>query len=214
MPRTSLSPAVRGVRDIPLLLICLLSALSSIAALLLHAAGLVRMPFTVSFLTVPGLILLAGLTIWTGRTDRRLFFNRLTVGLAAGAAGLVAYDAIRFVVGLFPIHFDPFFSHRAFGNLMTGAAVMSPTALWAGWAYHITNGVTFGVIYCLLAGPARWWYGLIWGTTLELAMLLVYAPLFHPNNYKSFVLVSIVGHAAFGTIVGVISRRYSEAANR
>lgn len=199
---TSLSPAARDAGDIPLLLVTLVSAASSIAALLLHAVGWIRMPYTVSFVTLPGLILLSCLTVWSGRTQHALLSNRLRTGMVAGALGLVAYDGMRAVVQLLPLNFDAFFSMPAFGTLMTGHPPDSFIAIASGWAYHITNGWTFAVIYALLAGPARWWWGLAWGFTLELAMIVVYPALFRPSSLHGFLVVSVVGHAAFGTVVG------------
>jgi hypothetical protein len=210
-----LNPAGATRADVALLTIAIVSALSSIAALLLHVAGIIRMPYTVTFVSLPGTLLLICLTVWAGRTSRALFFNRLIVGFAVGAIGLVAYDAIRWLVqeGL-PIGFDAFYSIVAFGNLITGAPTSSATAVVAGWAYHISNGLTFGVLYALIAGPAKWWYGLIWGLILEIAMLLVYPPLFQIGAMTSFVAVSIVGHAAFGTVIGLGCRRWAMPALR
>src|SRR5437879_3778219 len=102
-PGSTLSPAATSRSDLPLLLLVLGACFTSIAALLLHAAGWLRMPYAVSFITLPGMVLLLTLFAWTGRTDRRLMYNRLATGAAAGVAGLVAYDLIRLAVqDLFP----------------------------------------------------------------------------------------------------------------
>lgn len=205
------SPAVRSRRDIPLLLLALVGAASSIASLLLQAAGWIRMPFTVSFVTLPGLVFLASLTVWAGRTHRALLFNRLAVGTWAGLLGLVAYDALRLLVQeALPLGFDAFFSMAAFGHLMTGLPLDSPISIASGWAYHVTNGLTFGVIYALLAGPARWYWGLAWGLALELGMVVVYPALFRPSSLHGFLVVSVTGHAAFGGIVGLCCERYAK----
>jgi len=198
------SPAIRHRRDLPLFLAALLCAFSSIAALLLQAIGWIAMPFTVSFVTLPGMLLLLCISVWAGRTDRRLLANRLATGAVAGSIGLVAYDLIRLAVQeLLPVNFDAFYSLRVFGHLMTGHAIASGESLAAGWAYHITNGVTFGIIYSLLAGPAHWWWGLVWGLVLEIGMLLVYPAVFRPSSMRGFVIVSVIGHAVFGAVVGI-----------
>jgi hypothetical protein len=203
------------VRDLPLLILALLAALSSISALLLQWAGWVRMPFTVTFVSLPGTLLLLCITVWAGRTNRDLLFNRLIVGVTAGALGLVAYDLMRLFVQLaLPVGFDAFFSMRAFGTLMTGQPLASPAALVTGWIYHVSNGLSFGIIYALLAGPARWYWGLVWGLILEIAMLVVYPAVFNPTPRSGFVVVSIVGHAAFGSVVGVWCARHARPALR
>lgn len=63
---------MRSRADLPIVLITLAAALSSIAALLLQWAHVLRMPYTVSFLTLPGLVGLGGIAVWAGRADRRL----------------------------------------------------------------------------------------------------------------------------------------------
>lgn len=209
------SPALDGRGGLGLLALGTAAALSSIAALLLEAVHWVRMPFTVTFVSLPGLVLLICMTVWAGRTDRRLLYNRLLVGGAAGAVGLVAYDLIRLAVqDLLPVGFDAFYSLRVFGTLMTGRPIGSDAALAAGWAYHISNGITFGVIYALLAGPARWWWGLAWGSILEIGMIAVYPAVFLPSVTRGFLLVSVVGHAVFGAIVGLLCQQAALPAQR
>lgn len=209
------SPAINAAKDVPLLILAVVAALSSIAALLLQWANWVRMPFTVTFVAMPGTLLLLCITVWAGRTDRDLLFNRLTTGLVAGALGLIAYDLMRlFVQAALPLGFDAFFSMRAFGTLMTGRAPGTTTALVSGWVYHVSNGLSFGIIYSLLAGPARWYWGLVWGLILEVAMLVVYPAVFNPSPRSGFVIVSIVGHAAFGSVIGVWCMRHARPALR
>ena len=162
------------------------------------------MPYTVSFVTLPGMLLLIALTVWAGRNDRALLFNRLAVGTVAGCVGLVAYDVTRFVVqNVLPVGFNAFVSLPAYGSLMTGKPLDSGTALAAGWAYHISNGLTFGVIYSILAGPARWWWGLAWGGLLELGMVIVFPSILRPSSIGGFLLVNVLGHGAFGAAVGL-----------
>lgn len=204
------TPAICKVADLPVRLLALLSALSSIAPLLLQWAGWVRMPFTLSFVTLPGLVLLSSITVWSGRSDRVLLANRLLTGFAAGAAGLVVYDAMRLAVQeVLPVHFDAFYSMKVFGTLMTGLPPTSALGQAAGWSYHITNGLTFAVIYALVAGPARWPWGLAWGLLLEIAMIVVYPAIYHPSSRTAFLAVSIAGHAAFGATLGVVCERWA-----
>jgi hypothetical protein len=200
--------ALRTTADLRLQGVALLSALSSIAPLLLQWGGWVRMPFTVSFVTLPGLVLLCAMTVWSGRSDHVLLANRLLTGFVAGAAGLVVYDATRLAVQeMLPVQFDAFRSMKVFGTLMTGLPTTSLVGQAAGWSYHITNGLTFGVIYALVAGPARWPWGFAWGLLLEIAMVVVYPAIYHPSSRTMFLSVSIAGHAAYGATLGVVCQR-------
>jgi hypothetical protein len=96
----STSSPLAAYREDPLLFLLTLSAaVTSIAALLLQLAGIIRMPYTLSFVTAPGMIFLLCVQIWAGRAGRPLIVNRLRVGFVAGLIGLVAYNGTRWVVG-------------------------------------------------------------------------------------------------------------------
>jgi hypothetical protein len=211
--RSRLDPAIASRADLPLLLLTLAASAASIAALLLEWAGWISMPYTISFLSLPGLVVIVSVTVWSRHAGHDLLFNRLKVGTIGAAMGLVAYDAVRWLVeALLPVDFDAFAAFPTFGHLMTGRPRDDALAIGAGWAYHITNGWTFGIIYALLAGPARWWWGLIWGGMLEAAMMIVYPSLLHPKSVSSFVIVSVIGHAVFGSVVGITAQRRAMAA--
>jgi hypothetical protein len=213
MPDNRLLSPFLSYRDDPALFAATFAAaVTSIAALLLHLAGVIRMPYTLSFLTAPGMVLILCIQIWAGRSGRTVLVNRIRVGFAAGIVALVAYNATRWVCGwLFSLSVSPFYSIYVFGTLITGQPTGSPGALLAGILYHISNGITFAVMYTLVAGPARWWFGLAWGAILEIAMLVIYpsSNLLQPPSMTPFVAVSLMSHAVYGSALGVISERYS-----
>ncbi|HEY2765993.1 MAG TPA: hypothetical protein VGJ13_18580 [Pseudonocardiaceae bacterium] len=214
----SVSSPSAAYREDPLLfLLTLGAATTSIAALLLQLAGVIRMPYTLSFVTLPGMIFLLCVQVRAGRAGRPLIVNRLRVGFVAGIIGLVAYNGARWVVGtLLSLSASPFYSIVIFGSLITGKPTGSTTAAVAGWLYHISNGVSFGVMYTLIAGPARWWFGLAWGATLELAMLGIYpsSTILHPPALAPFIVVSLTSHALFGAVVGVVAQGHAQARPR
>jgi hypothetical protein len=188
------------------------AAATSIVALLVHLAGLIRMPYTLSFVTAPGMIFLLGLLAMAGRVRRPVIMTRLRVGFVAGILGLVAYNATRWLVGLvLSVKMSPFYSIYIFGALITGKPTGTAAAAVAGWLYHISNGVTFAIIYTLVAGPARWWFGLLWGLVLETAMLLIYPAnaILRPPVLLPFVVVSLISHAMYGTVIGAVARRHA-----
>jgi uncharacterized membrane protein YagU involved in acid resistance len=124
----------------------------------------------------------------------------------------VAYNATRWALGtVLSLPTSPFYSIYVFGTLITGQPADSATALLAGIIYHISNGITFAIMYTLVAGPARWWFGLAWGAVLELAMLVIYPStnLLRPPALAPFVVVSLLSHAMYGSVLGLISERFS-----
>src|SRR5215218_3735791 len=155
MPDNRLLSPFLSYRDDPALFAATFAAaVTSIAALLLHLAGVIRMPYTLSFLTAPGMILILCIQIWAGRSGRTVLVNRIRVGLVAGIVGLVAYNTTRWVCGvLLSLSTSPFYSIHIFGTLITGRPAGSSAALLAGVLYHISTGITFAIMYTLVAGP-------------------------------------------------------------
>lgn len=209
-PGTSWKPPAAYREDPVLFTLALAAAGTSTVPLLLHLAGVIRMPYTLSFVTLPALVFLLCAQALAGRAGRVVIVNRLRAGFVAGLVALVAYNLTRWLVSaVAELPSSPFYSIRIFGSLITGRAPDTLAAELSGWAYHVSNGVTFAIMYALVAGPARWWCGLLWGLALETAMLLVYpsSAILRPPALASFVVVSLVSHAAYGAAVGLCTRR-------
>jgi hypothetical protein len=208
------TPLAAYREDPRLFLVTLGAAASSIAALLLHLVDVIRMPYTLSFVTLPSMIFLVCLLVLVGKADRPIIAGRLRSGLAAGLLGLLAYNGTRWILGLaLGLGTGPFYSISIFGSLITGKPLGSPASDVAGWMYHLSNGVTFAIMYTLVAGPARWWFGLLWGAVLEIAMLVVYpsSTILRPPALAPFVVVSLTSHAVFGTVIGLVAQARSPA---
>lgn len=182
-------------------------AFASSTAFFLHVLGFVRMPFFINFVGLPAIILMVilGLYAW----NRRLpFWRRFSAGVVAGAVGLLAYDLVRLAIyssGL--LNYYPFHAIPILGSLITGLPPSAAPSVFAGWLYHIWNGFSFAIIYALLAGPARWGWGVAWAMALEAGMLLSYPSFLAIQASAAFVVVSVTGHLAYGAAVGITVRR-------
>jgi hypothetical protein len=195
-----------------LTLIILGCAAFSGAALLLHAAGWLPMYFLVNLLAAPSLVLLLGAGIVADRINEPVLLNRLITGAWAGLVATVAYDLIR--AGLWGsgiIDFNPFLSHPGFGRLITGLPEHTPTAIAVGWAYHFWNGVGFGIMYTVVVGRARWWYGLVWALILELAWITALPSVLALKLNIAYLAVSVIGHGAYGVVLGLLAQRFVRA---
>ena len=183
---------------------------AGIGAFLLDVAGIVRMPWTISFVSLPALILVIAIAVWAQRVARRPFFNRLLVGLVAGFIATLAYDGVRWAIQeTAPLDYDGFRSINIFGSLILGKPESALDARIAGWTYHFWNGISFGVMYALVAGPARWYWGLAWGTALELLMISIYPVAFAiQRSDPAFLAISMTGHAAYGAVLGLLAERW------
>lgn len=183
---------------------------AGVGAFVLDAYDVVAMPFTISFVALPGLLVTLALAAWAGRVGKWRFLRRLYVGVVAGLMATFAYDAMRLVVATAtPASFDPFRAHPNFGALMLGTSPETTAALLAGWAYHFWNGISFGVMYALVAGGARYRWAVAWALTLETATIVVYPTVFElQRGDLGFVGVSVVGHLVYGIVLGILCRNW------
>lgn len=207
-------------------------AAASIWCLLAEMYGLCAMrPFTL-FILIPATIVLYGMALLDrARGDGRLW-RAVMIGTIGGLAGAVAYDLFRlpFVysdawgLGGLGIPQMPLFKvFPRFGALILGEPVeqssYSTAANLLGWAYHFSNGATFGVMFAAMASGAsealestvssrtRWKQ--IAGATLmavgiESCLLLSpYTKFFDIQMSAKFVAVTLVAHVIFGVFLGL-----------
>lgn len=203
---------VAGRQHTFLTLLAFVCASISGAALLLHAAGWLPIYFMVDVVGPPSLVLLLALGVIATRINQPVFVNRLTVGTWGGLVATVLYDLVR--LGLWQsgiIRFDPFIAHPIFGRLITGLPETNPLSIGIGWAYHFWNGFGFGIMYTLVAGPARWWYAVVWALFLEICWLLALPSTLQFQLNPSLVTLSVIGHTAYGITLGLIARKYIRA---
>jgi hypothetical protein len=100
-----------------------------------------------------------------------------------------------------------------FGAMILGEPIEQPayslTAHLIGWAYHFSNGVTFGIMYVAMIGDARrsWLWAVLLATGLELAMLLTPYPQFFAIPLSAlFVAVTLTAHLIFGFALGLVTK--------
>ena len=79
-----------------------------------------------------------------------------------------------------------------------------------GWAYHFSNGATFGVMYLAMVGEAtrrHWIWAVVMAIGIELGMLASpYARVFDIPLTASFVMVTLTAHSIFGVCLGLSTR--------
>ena len=203
---------------------------SSIACLLMDFYGLCPMRVFTPFVFLPALLALfafAALDRWRGNTQ---LWHAVRIGLMAGLLAAVAYDVFRlpFVFaqewGLSPI-LPPMKLYKVFprfGAMVLGQTVeqpgYSPAAHLVGWAYHFSNGATFGVMYLALIGDAaqrHWAWAVAFAVVLELGMLFTpYPNVFNIPLTSRFVVVTVAAHAVFGICLGVSVRWLANRVHR
>ncbi len=202
---------------------------TSIWCLLAEMYGLLDMRMFFYSILLPATALLYGMAVLdTTRGDGRLW-RAVVIGRLGGLAGAVVYDLFRlpFVfsdawgLGRFGIPQMPLFKvFPRFGALLLGESLEQPTYSLAanllGWAYHFSNGATFGVMFAAMYAGAREafgevrggaWKAVPWAALLavgiELCLLASpYAAFFGIHLTPRFVVVTLAAHITFGLGLG------------
>jgi hypothetical protein len=159
------------------------------------------------------------------RGDRRLF-RAVMVGAIGGLLAAIAYDLFRlpWVMGSVD-HVGPswlrlplFKVFPRFGAMILGEPFRADqtdsqftlAAHVVGWAYHFSNGITFGVMYMAMIGDASrrsWLWAIALAVGLELGMLFTpYTRFFGIVPMALFVVVTLTAHTIFGVTLGLYAR--------
>jgi len=202
-------------------LVFLLSA-SSIACLLFDFYGLCPMRIFTPFILLPAMLALLFVALHDRQGGDGRLFKAILVGLTAGLVAAAAYDVFRLpfvfakewgIASVVP-PMNLFKVFPRFGAMILGQPIeqsnYSTTAQVLGWAYHFSNGATFGVMYvAMLGNPTRrhWAWAVVMALVLELGMLLTpYPQIFQIPVNPRFVAVTISAHAIFGICLGLTTR--------
>jgi hypothetical protein len=188
--------------------IAALGALSSGGALV--ATILLDRPLWLAsvFVFVPGFITLVALSVMLRRDEQTLFLTRLRAGVIAGIGATAAYDIVRWVIErLDLVRPRSFVAIRVFGAGLTGRDATSDAALVAGWVFHAVNGIGFALAYIFVAAGRRFSYAIVYALALEAFMVSLYPGWLGFTLNGEFLSVSVAGHLAYGTVLGLIARR-------
>lgn len=163
------------------------------------------------------LLVSAGAAIWVrSETEQRSSFRRrLTIGLLSGLTATIVYDVSRLALYYgFNLQVSPFKAFPAFGAAILGSDTDPGTALAAGIIYHIINGISFAMAYTLAFGTKGPLAGFIWAMVLEGLMLATYPSWLNIVHYDQFLIMSLVGHGAYGITLGISAQRWLQAEGR
>ena len=188
--------------------VCAGSALFSGAALVAHIETGASLPLLL--LLLAAVVVASVASVWRRATPgTRTALRRLSmVGAAAGLIATLAYDVSKLLLSrLDRTPYNPFEAVRVFGALLTGSR--SPAVVYAaGTAFHVLNGIAFGVAFSILLGRRGVPAGIAWGLGLELFQLTLYPGWLDIHAFDEFVQVSSLGHIVYGTALGLLCRHW------
>lgn len=184
--------------------VCFLACIPSGGALLAKVYGVASLQNVVLFLFLPGLIVLVGAAYF-----RKPISRALIIGFWGGLLGTLAYDLIR--VPFLLLGQRIFAPINIYGVWLADASASSQLTHVLGWAYHFSNGITFGMMYALFMRRRHWFWAILWGLVLEsIALASPFREIFNlSNNYRA-IGIAYVGHVAYGLPLGWLVYKWDE----
>jgi len=198
---------------------------TSIACLLFDFYGICPMKLFTPFVFLPALAMLSALALFDRAQGDGQLWKAIVLGLGCGLLAAMTYDVFRlpfvfakqWCIATIVPPLQLFKVFPRFGAMILGQPVeqtsYSISAKVLGWAYHFSNGATFGVMYVAVIGnPTRrhWAWAVVMALALELGMLLTpYPKVFHIPVNARFVAVTLAAHAVFGVGLGLATRYFA-----
>lgn len=181
-------------------LVTIALASTSILTLLLDLYGVSTMAAFGRFVALPSMLGLAAIGAAPVRGWEELR-RRIRVGTVGGIVGTIGYDVVRVPIALSGTKlFAPIDSY---GLLITNAHMSSPWTDTVGWLFHLSNGVTFGIMFAVVAARRHWLWGVAWGMTLETAVLVTpFRERYALSGQLAVIAISYAGHFAYGVPLG------------
>jgi hypothetical protein len=183
------------------------AALFSGAALVAHILSGISLRLTLAFTAT---LVLAAIVLIARRAEpqqRSLSRRKLVAAVAAGIAATATYDASKFALSYGTTSFyNPFEAIRAFGTLLAGPSASPEAVLVAGVAFHVLNGVSFGVAFCFLFRRWSLLHGIGWGLFLEAFQLALFPGWLDIRAYEEFARISALAHLVYGATLSVVAR--------
>lgn len=194
-------PGIYGSR-VPLLVLPIAGGLG----LVVHILTRVSLSLAFAVLAAAGVLAWSLLLPRADPSTRTQLLQRVRVGLLAGLVGTLLYDAARYgIVALLSFSIEPFHVWLLFGRAIIGFAPPEAAAFAVGTAFHLVNGIGFGVAFTLLVRRPTWWRGVLWGLGLELAMALLYPGWLRLTQLQEFMTMSVLGHIVYGGTLGAVA---------
>jgi len=152
--------------------------------------------------TVPALTAVIVTLVWFARSGR--FPDTVMAakaGIVGGLLGTIAYDLVRLpAVALGRQVLAPIDSY---GVLLLSAPASSSVTGFAGWAFHLQNGVFFGLAYALVAAGARIRWAVLFALVLESgAVFGGFADFYHLRGEWALIAIAYAAHVPYGLALG------------
>jgi hypothetical protein len=182
---------------------CFLLCIPSGGALLTHVYGILPMYIAGWGISLPCCLAL----VWFAWRGKPAVAEAILVGAFAGFVGTILYDVARIPALLSGRRvFAPI---ELYGVWLWNADISSRFTEITGWAYHFSNGITFGIMYSLFMRGRHWFWAILWAMVLE--TIFVVSPL--AASVALFygvmsVVIAYFGHFFYGIGLGWLVHRW------
>lgn len=191
----------------PLLLrvLCFLACIPSGGALLAKVFGLASLQFVTLAIFIPCALFL--IVVWWRKEP--FLATALVIGFWGGLLGTFAYDVARIPFVLLGQRiFAPI---SVYGVWLAEADHSSQWTEVLGWAYHFSNGITFGIMYAVWMARRHWAWAIPWAFLLEtIAVLSPFGRIFNVAYNPSALAIAYWGHLAYALPLGWLVYRWAE----
>ncbi len=177
-------------------------------------AGTAKMSVMAVWLLIPSVILIGIVTIVAGLRGHRRLTNRTLAGVAAGFIATFGLEAVR-ANSFHVFEGMPGDLPRLMGVLITDRFMDGPSPLsdTLGLAYHLWNGMCFGVIFFVVFGRRSILWAIVFAQVLGIGFLLGPAVKalgvgFMGVEMPSMPVTIVAAHLMFGLILGVLGRAW------
>jgi hypothetical protein len=195
-------------RDHALRGVVALLALLSVAPLLGWVFGLGRFAMWFRMVALPAL-LVVGLVAWTvSRPAARHPDVRtaMVAGAIGGLIGTIGYDLFR--LPFLAMGFRLLAPIDSYGVLLLDAHSSSALSGFAGWAYHFSNGICFGIAFAMVALGRNWRWGVLWAMVLETASVVTpFADTYGLTGRWGLIAIAYGAHVPYGLAIGWAASR-------
>ena len=184
------------------------AAMFSGAALLVHILGGVSLRLTL--VVAAGVMVLAVGFLWRSASAAARDYLAVCarVGAMSGLIATTSYDLTKFALSRGEaLQYNPFDMFRVFGLLLAGPMAPDSVIYTSGAAFHLLNGICFGLGFCFLFGRRGIVAGIAWGLFLEAFQLALYPGWLHIRAFNEFVQLSAISHVVYGSVLGVACQR-------
>lgn len=179
-------------------------------------AGLANMSDLALWLLMPSIVFLGGCILYSTLRGYHQLTRRIWVGMIFGAMATLGLEAIRYPA--FLMEWMPGNLPQLMGVLITDSFMQGPTLRSdvLGFLYHFWNGACFGIIYTVLLGKKRWYWGVVYGVFIGLGFLA--SPVvkslgigFMGMDMPSMAITAMVAHLVYGCMLGFLAARWLES---